>query len=151
MSGAQVLEFSMERAGVLLQGFGVAMGVIGCALFPAGEVDAYEFVGQGAAGRVVFAFVTLFLLVVVALGPRFLLERAAGVFMEGLPPELGTAVAHMNRFRVAALNYYRRDAVELGHIPRALKALPVGAEGDQQPRGQGWPRPGKAAEDGGVG
>jgi hypothetical protein len=73
MRGGEVFECPMEWAGVLLQGEEITIGFIGLVLLPASKVNAHEFIGQGAAGLVVLAFVTLFLLVVIALGPRFLL------------------------------------------------------------------------------
>src|ERR1700674_1804847 len=94
----------MEGAAVFFQGQEVTVGVIGLAVFPAGVIDANEFVGQGAAGLGVFAIMTFFVLVIIAPGPRLLFDGTARVFMESLPPELGTAVAHVDGFGVAALD-----------------------------------------------
>src|SRR5260370_8635984 len=105
MGGSDVLEFAMERTGVGFQGFEVALGVVGLALFPASKVNAYQLVGQGATGLVVLAFVALLLLVVIALGPGFLVQTASGIFLEGLPTEFGTTVADMNPLVVAPFNH----------------------------------------------
>src|SRR5512139_2133128 len=90
------------------------------------------------------------LLGIVALGPGFHLGDAAGVFVEGLPAELGTAVAMVDGFGVAALLHYGRQTVKLSYFVSVLKAIAVGAEGDQQARGQSGAGGRKASEDGGV-
>src|SRR5882724_13502914 len=113
MGGREIFELAMQRTGMVLQRFEIAVGVIGLALFPTGKVDAHQLVGQGPAGLMVLAFVTLLLLVIIALGPGFFLEGAAGVFVKGLPAELGTAMAHVNGPGGAALDDHRRDAVKL--------------------------------------
>src|SRR5438034_741959 len=123
----------MEWTGMGLQGFEIASRFIGLTVFPASKVNAHQFVGQGAAGLVVLAFVTLLLLVVITFGPGFLLGGAAGIFVKGLPTEHGTAVADMNGLGVTALNGHRGDAIELGHILGFVEPIPVGAKGDQQP------------------
>src|SRR5207247_6636360 len=151
MGGSEVFEFAMQRTGVLFQGVEITIGFIGLALLPARKVNAHEFIGQGAAGLVVPAVVTLLLLVVIALGPGFLLQRAAGIFVEGLPTELGTAVADMNDLGVATLNHHRGYAIEFGHVGGFVEPLPVGAKGDQQTWRQRRPRARKALKDGSVG
>src|SRR2546429_7031705 len=106
MRSSEVSEFVMQWTGVGFQGFEVTIGFIGLTVLPASKVNAHQFIGQGAAGLVVLAFVTLLLLLIIASGPGFLLQSAAGIFVEGLPTELGTAVADMNDFGVATLNHH---------------------------------------------
>src|SRR5437867_5379009 len=113
MRGSEVFQLPVQRTGMLVQGLKVAVGFIGLALLPASKINAHQLICQGATGLVVLAFVTLLLLLVIALGPRFLLQSAPGIFVKGLPAELGTAVAEMNRPGVAALNHYGCDAVKL--------------------------------------
>src|ERR1700732_2016602 len=117
---------------MVFQGLEVAVGLIGLAMLPTSKVDAHELVGQGPAGLVVFALVALLLLLIIALGPGFFLEGAAGVFVERLPTKLGTAIADVNGLGGAALDDYRRDTVEFGHVSGFLEPIPVGAEGDEQ-------------------
>src|SRR6266545_3309737 len=151
MRGREFFEFPMERTGVRGQGLEIARGVIGLALLPAGKVNAYQFVGQRAASLVMLVLVTLLLLLVIALGPGFLLERAAGIFVEGLPTELGTAVADMHRPGVAALHHHGGDAIEFSDIGGALEALAVGAKSHQDSGRERGPRPREASKDGRVG
>src|SRR5437868_14262771 len=110
MCSSEVFQFPVQRTGMLVQGLKVAIGFIGLALLPASKVNAHQLIGQGATGLVVLALVTLLLLVVIALGPGFLLQSAPGIFVKGLPAEPGTAVVEMSRPGVVALNHYRCDA-----------------------------------------
>src|SRR5437867_4449651 len=127
MRGGEVFQLPVQRTGMLVQGLKVAIGFIGLALLPASKVNAHQLIGQGATGLVVLAFITLLLLVVIALGPRFLLQSAPGIFVKGLPAELGTAVAEMNRLGVAALNDHWRYAVKLSHLLGLVEPTPVSA------------------------
>ena len=70
----------MQGAAMLFQGLQVTLAVIERVLFPAGVIDANEFVGQRPAGLVVFALVPRFVGVIVGAGPRLLFEGAAGIF-----------------------------------------------------------------------
>src|SRR5436309_14977985 len=90
--------------------------------------------------------VLLSLLFVIASSPRFLPESTVGVFMERLSAELGTAVAHVSRFGVAALHYDGCQAVELRDLVGALEAVSVSAKGDQQTRRQRRAGPRKTAK-----
>src|ERR1017187_1776406 len=76
-----------------------------------------------------FVVVPLFVLSVIGFGPRFLANGTGGIFVEGLPAELGAAVAHVHGFGVAALFDHRSQAEELGHLGGALKAVALGAKG----------------------
>ena len=151
MRGGEIFEFAMQRTGMVFQGFEVAIGFIGLAVFPTSKVNAHQFIGQGAAGLVVLAFVTLLLLLIIALGPGFFLESATRIFVEGLPTELGTAVADMNDFGVATLNHHGCQAIELGHLAGLVEPIPVGAKGHQQTWRQRGPRARKAPKEGSVG
>ena len=122
---------------MFFQGSKVAGRVIGLAMFPAGKIDADEFEGQSAAGPVVFAIMTFLVVVVVAVSPKLFFNGAASVFVEGLPAELGAAVAHMHGLAVAALSDDGSQAIKLGHLCGAFKALAIGAEGDQETGSQG--------------
>ena len=127
----------MERAAVLLERQKIPLGLIGFAVFPAAEINTHQFESQRTAGLVVFIIVLRFVLLIKTLGPRLLFESAGGVFMEGLPAELGTTVAHVDGFGAATLLDERSDPIELRHFGRAAKALPIGAKGDQESRRQG--------------
>src|SRR4029079_12561307 len=87
---------------------------------------SHQFVGQRTAGLVVFAIVPVFVVLIKTLGPRLLFESAGRVFVEGLPAELGTTVAHVDGFGVATLLDNRSDPIELRHFGRAAKTLPMG-------------------------
>ena len=102
-------------------------GVVRLVILPAGEIDAYQFERQRAAGGVVFVTVSFFVLLVIALGPRFLSQCTGRILVEGLAAELRTAGAHMDRFGVAALSDHRRHAIELSHFLSTVEAIPVGA------------------------
>src|SRR2546427_3093798 len=141
----------MQRAAVLFQGRQVTVWVIGLAILPAGVIDSSEFKSQGTAGLVVFVIVTLFVFVIIALGPRLLLDRTASVFVEGLSAKFGTTVAHVDGFGVAALDDHRCHAIELGHFGGVCKAVPIGAKSDQQAWTQRRACPRQAAKNGGVG
>src|SRR6202030_416388 len=95
--------------------------------------------------------VALLLLLIIALGPGFFLEGAAGVFVERLPTKLGTAIADVNGLGGAALDDYRRDTVEFGHVSGFLEPISVGAEGDEQTRRQSRSGTWKAAKEGRIG
>jgi hypothetical protein len=125
------LELFVEGTAVFFQRAAIADGVISFAVFPAGEIDADQPVGQDAAGLVMLVLVPLFLLLVVAAGPRRLFGGAVGVFAERLSAEFGTAVAHVSYFVVAALDHDRGQVVELRHLIGALEVVAVGAKGDQ--------------------
>ena len=82
---------------MLFQGLEVALAVIRGVVFPAGVIDADEFVGHSPAGLVVFAVGFAFLVVIIAFGPRLLFEGAAGVFMKSLAAELGARLCEPQR------------------------------------------------------
>ena len=136
---------------MLFQGLEVALRVVGLAGLPAGEIDADEFVGQRAAGLVMLVVMFGFMVVIVALGPRFFGDGTAGVFMEALAAEFGTAVAGMDGFEGAALPDDWRNAIELGDLGRAGKALSISSKGDQEPGSQAWTCSGQATKDGCIG
>ena len=141
----------VEGAAVLFQGLEVALAVIRGVVFPAGVIDADEFVGHSPAGLVVFAVGFAFLVVIIAFGPRLLFEGAAGVFMKSLATELGAAAAHVDRFSVAALFDDGGDPIKLGDRGGTGKTVAFGAKGHQQARGQGRAGTGQAAEESRVG
>ena len=60
------------------------MGAVAGSVFPAGEVDADELVSQGAAGLVVFVFVSLALAAVVGTSPGFDLGRTRSILVTQL-------------------------------------------------------------------
>src|SRR6266567_4559592 len=120
----------MQGAALLFQGRQVAGWLIVLAVLPAGVIDSGQLEGQGT-GLVVFAIVLLFLLVVIALGPRLLFHRTGRVFMEGLAAEFRAAVAEVDGFGGAALDDDRGHAIELRHLGSTFKAVPVGAKGDE--------------------
>ena len=97
-----------------------------------------------------FVVVLLLVRLVITSGPGLFFESTGGVLVETLAAELWTAVAHTDGFGVAALLDDRGNAVELRHFGGARKALPVGAEGHQQSRGQGGTGARKTAKDGRV-
>ena len=115
---------------MLFQGTQIVVTRIRPALLRASEVDADEFVGQGAAGLVALVLVPLFLLVIIDSGSGLLPESAAGIFMESLSAEFRTAVTHVSRFEVAPLDHDRGHTVELRHLLDALETIPVGTKGD---------------------
>src|SRR5580658_2784309 len=141
----------MQGTGVGFQRLEVNLGAIGLALFPASKVDPDELEGQGATGLMMLAFVARLLLVVVAPGPGFLLERTARVFVKGLATELGAAVAEVDLLGITALDDHRCQAMELSHVRRAGEPLAIGAKSDQQTWGQRRTRGRKAPENGRVG
>src|ERR1017187_4927335 len=129
------LELFVKWAAMLFQGLQVTLGVIATVMFPAGIIDANEFVGQRPASLVVFALVPRFVGAIIFAGPRRLFEGAAGIFVKGLPAEFGTAAAQVRGFGVAALFDDRCQPIKLGHFVGAGEAAALGAEGDQQARG----------------
>lgn len=81
----------MERAAMFFEGVEVMLAVIRGALFPTGVIDTDQFVAQGSDRLVVFALWLAFLILIIAFGPRFCFEGAAGIFVKGLPAELGAS------------------------------------------------------------
>ena len=61
----------MDRAAVFFESVEVAIGIVGFAVFPAGEVNADEFKSQGAVGLVMMVVVFGFVVGVKVVNPRF--------------------------------------------------------------------------------
>ena len=126
----------MEGTSIFLESLQVTLRVIRLTVFPAGEVDANELVGQRTAGLMVPVVMLVLVLSVEAVGPELFTQGASGIFVEGLAPEFGTAVAKVNGLSGAALSDNGSDAVELSHLGGALKAGAISPEGDQEPGSQ---------------
>ena len=73
---------------MFFEGVEVMLAVIRGAPFPTGVIDTDQFVAQGSDRLVVFALWLAFLILIIAFGPRFCFEGAAGIFVKGLPAEL---------------------------------------------------------------
>ena len=92
------MELGKQRAAVLLERTEILGRIIGLTISPASKVDADQLEGQSATGQVVFVSVASFLLLVIALSPRFLVESTSRVFVEALAAKLRATVAHADGF-----------------------------------------------------
>ena len=98
--------------------------------FPTTEQDAYPFVGEGAH-RGVMAFAASSLLLIIDSGPIAEANRLASKLVQGLTEEFRANPAKVNPSGFAAL-FSDWSHPKEGHcVERALKTLPIGAEGGQ--------------------
>jgi hypothetical protein len=141
----------VEQRGVFRgQMFEVAGLVIGDVIDPAFPEDTDPFEGQSADDGLV-AFAAFFLLSVESGGPGGIADGLVGPLDESLAEEPGSVPTPVDPFALAAFLGDGGDATEPLKIGGQREAVVLGAESDEQARGQCGAGAGEVAEQVGLG
>ena len=119
----------------------IARFVVGRPIVPAAPDDANPFERERADRGVVRLPATA-LLGVIRRRPRTVVDRVLRELVKGLAHEGGGGPAPLHLARATALDGDRRNPAVLLDLGGRREARAIGAEGDEEPRGQGRRLPG---------
>jgi len=117
------------------KGLSVKRLVVRLVGLPAGENDAYPFVGQGTNGTVM-GFSSLALTAIKLIRPRRMLHALLGKLMEGLADEFRSGEPSMNPNRFAAALDDRGNSRVFLDVCSVKPAQSIGTKQRQQTRSQ---------------